>query len=107
MAESKTKTAANERQEASVKEQEKQAEKSAAAAKAVDTGKFTVVLRDEADSSVDSVSKLIAEQGGFVKSASKNKITVEVPEGSERNTDSQRQRVVAHLLNSPLVEGVE
>jgi len=111
MAESKTtaqeKTAANKRQEAVVEDQKEQAEKSARTGKAIDSGTLTLVLRDDADSTVDSIKKLAAEQGATVKSARGLKITVELPEGSERQTGALRQKVVEHMLGSPLVEDVE
>jgi len=105
--EREAKTAARERQEAETKRQAETAEKSAARAKAVDSGKVTVVLRDDADAAVHDVKQLIGEMGGTVKSASGRKLTVELPEGSERQTDGLRQKLVEHLLGSPLVEDIE
>lgn len=67
----------------------------------------TAHLRDKADSTVDSVKRLVAAQGAYVKSASGDKIEVEFPPESDRNPDSQRQRVTAALLNDPLVVEVE
>lgn len=101
------KTAAQKRQEAEAAKQADAAEQAAKVGKAKDSGKLTVVLRDEADSTIDSVSKLIAAQGATLRSSSKGKMTVELPEGSERNTDALRQRIVGHLLGDPLVVGVE
>lgn len=100
------KTAANKRQEQSVKDQQEQAEKQAVPARSKDDT-LTVMLRDSADSTVDSVSRLLAQQGAFLKSAKGNKITFGLPPESERNPDSQRQRIAASLLKSPHVEGLE
>jgi len=112
MAESKTtaqeKTAAvKDRQEASAKRQADEQDKAAKLGKSVDSGKVTVVLRDESDQTAYDVKQLVAELGGTTKSEAKGKLTVELPDESERGTGAHRQKVVAGLAASPLVEEVE
>ena len=100
-------TAANERQEESAKAQRAEQEKSAKRAKSIDSGTVVVVLRDESDQAAHDVGQLVAQLGASVKSSSKGKLTVDLPEGSERNTGALRQKVVEHLDGSPLVEAIE
>jgi phosphoribosylformylglycinamidine (FGAM) synthase PurS component len=101
-----SKSAAVKRQEASKAQQEEQAEKTAVPPRAKgDT--LTAVLRDEADSTVDAVTRSVSVLGGYVKSAKGNKVTVDLPPESERNPDSQRQKIAFGLLANPLVESLE
>jgi hypothetical protein len=100
------KTAAAKRQEESVKQQEEQAKRTSVPARSKDDT-LTAVLKDTAESTVDSVSRLISSQGGLVATKKGNKITLDLPAEAERNPDSQRQRIAAALLNDPLVERIE
>jgi hypothetical protein len=101
------KTAAQKRQEDEAKAQADAQDKAAKLSKSVDKGTVTVVLRDESDQAAYDVKQLVAELGGSVKSASKGKLTVDLPDEAERDTGSHRQKVVAGLDASPLVEAVE
>jgi hypothetical protein len=66
-----------------------------------------VELRDEADSTIDSITRLIAGQGGTVKSRSGRKLKVEVPAGTLRDPSSAQATFVAHMRSSPLVLDVD
>ena len=100
------KTAAQKRQEQAADDNKKEADRRAA--RSPDKGaSLKVTLRDTADSTVDAVTRSVAALGGQIKSSGKGTLTVESPPESERNPDSQRQKLVEGLLANPLVEEVE
>jgi hypothetical protein len=68
---------------------------------------LSVELRDEADSTLDSVHRLVAIQGGVVKSGKGRNMTVEVPRGTDRDPTNAVSRFVQALRNDPLVASVE
>jgi hypothetical protein len=109
MTESKSteqKSTVKDRQEAAAKKDAEIADRNKVPARSKDDT-LTVVLRDNADSTVDSVTKLIGHVGGHVTKSSGKKLTVALPAEPERQPDSYRQRIVDHVLADPLVEGVE
>jgi hypothetical protein len=97
----------SERQEASAKAQRDQQDRSAKLGKSIDSGTIVVVLRDESDQAAHDVEQLAVQLGGSIKSSSKGKLTVDLPDESHRDTGSHRQKVVAGLAASPLVEDIE
>ena len=104
---SSEKTEANKRQDEAAKTQAEEQKAEARKAKAVDKGTLVVVLRDHSDQTAHDVEQLVASLGATVKSSSKGKVTVDLPDESERNTGSYRQKIVEHLDGSPLVEAIE
>src|SRR4029434_3572293 len=100
-------TRVKDRQDAAAKQQRDEQDRAAKLGKSIDSGTITVVLRDESDQAAFDVKGLVAELGGTVKSEGKGKLTVELPDEAARNTGSHRQKVVAGLAASPLVEAVE
>jgi ATP-dependent 26S proteasome regulatory subunit len=103
------------RQEQAKKDEDERTEKRTAPLRSTTTT-LKVHLRDDADSTIDSVSKLIAAQGATVKSKSGRTITLELPPEPERPepveperqpVESQRLRIVEHLQGDPLIESVE
>jgi hypothetical protein len=67
----------------------------------------TVETRDESDSTVDSVTRLIAAQGGTLKSQKGRVFKAEVPRGTDRDPTTAVSRFVEHLRNDPLVLSVD
>lgn len=69
--------------------------------------KVRIELRDESDSTLDSITKLIAAQGGQIKQRRGRIVSAEAPAGTDRDPTNAVARFVSHLRSDPLVLEVE
>jgi hypothetical protein len=67
----------------------------------------TIETLDDSDSTVDSTTRLIAAQGGTLKSQKGRTFKAEVPRGTDRDPTNAVSRFVQALRNDPLVASVE
>lgn len=68
---------------------------------------LTVETRDSADSTIDSVSSLVAKLGGTVKSQKGTTWKIQVQRGSDVQPDVHVARTAEHLRADPLVADVQ